>query len=205
MRGRYRELQNDYRKLLRSTKNIYYSNLINNSVCKSKSIWAIVSSLTNVNTKSNVNDTEINAQVINSFFIDKVEEIVNGINQETDPMDYLGNLNRPSCKFEFLNVQVHDVYSAILELRNSSCLDVHGINSKILKLAAEFVCEPLVHIFNNCIDLHIFPENFKYVKVIPIFKKGDKNDYVNYRPISIISTVSKVFENLLYKQIYTYF
>ena len=79
------------------------------------------------------------------------------------------------------------------------------MNSKILKLASVYICEPLQHIFNYCIDNGVFPDDLKYVKVIPIYKKGDRLDLNNYRPISIVPTVSKVFEIVLNQQIVHYF
>ncbi|KAJ4430224.1 hypothetical protein ANN_22436 [Periplaneta americana] len=49
-------------------------------------------------------------------------------------------------------------------MNNSSCLDVYGINSKILKIASVYIIEPLAHIFNCCIDSGVFPDSFKFVK-----------------------------------------
>ena len=114
-------------------------------------------------------------------------------------------MTKPDSTFAFKEFSVEDVYKTILELNNSPCLDVYGINARIIKLASPYICEPLTHIFNSCLNVNVFPKLFKYTKVIPIFKKGDKDDYDNYRPISIIPIVSKVFEVLLNKQIVNYF
>ena len=120
-------------------------------------------------------------------------------------MKFFDNLTKPDSKFSFLHFTVEDVYSAILSLNNSQCLDVYSMNAKILKAASVFICEPLAHIFNSCIDSKLFPDAFKHIKIIPVFKKGNKFDYGNYRPICIIPTVSKIFEILINKQIYRYF
>ena len=114
-------------------------------------------------------------------------------------------MTKTSLNFGFCSVSVEDVYSTILDLSNSSSLDVYGVNSRILKAAASVVCEPLTHIFNCCLDSGQFPDSFKVVKVIPVFKKGNRQEMDNYRPISIIPVISKVFEILLNKQIYHYF
>ena len=64
----------------------------------------------------------------------------------------------------------------------------------------------LSNIFNKCIDDGVYPTNFKFSKCVPIFKGGtlSPNDPVNYRPISILNSLNKVFERLLHKQLYDY-
>ena len=64
------------------------------------------------------------------------------------------------------------------------------------------------HALNN-ISSHvlrgIFPDSFKKSKITPLFKKGDQSLLLNYRPISLLPTISKVFERILFDQMYTYF
>ena len=62
----------------------------------------------------------------------------------------------------------------------------------------------LAYIFKSCIDAEIFPNEWKIAKVIPLFKKGSKRELGNYRPISVLPLVSKVFEKLIYYQLYDY-
>ena len=59
-------------------------------------------------------------------------------------------------------------------------------------------------IFNTSITTGIFPEERKYSKVVPVFKQGDRTDLDNYRPISIIPVVAKVFERIVYDQLYAF-
>ena len=56
-------------------------------------------------------------------------------------------------------------------------------------------------LINNCLKEGVFPDDLKYVDITPIFKKEDSLNKENYRPISILSHLSKVFERILYKQI----
>ena len=51
----------------------------------------------------------------------------------------------------------------------------------------------------------IFPDDFKLSKVIPLFKKGDSSLLINYRPISLLPTISKIFERVIHDQMYEYF
>ena len=146
--------------------------------------------------------SDLSAENFNSYFINKVDDIVSNLpDTNNEALHFLTNLHKTCHNFKFCHIKVEDVYSTILKLNNSTCLDVFGLNSKILKIASMFICEPLAHIFNVCIDKCDFPEVFKYAKVIPMYKKGDKSDYGNYRPICILPIVSKVFEILLKQQI----
>ena len=58
--------------------------------------------------------------------------------------------------------------------------------------------------FNVAIDTGLFPNNMKLAGVSPVFKKGDRLDKANYRPVSILSSLSKIFEKLLFNQINDY-
>ena len=61
------------------------------------------------------------------------------------------------------------------------------------------------HNFNNSLSSTTFPTALKYADVKPVFKKDDKTDNANYWPISILPTLSKVYEGLTYNQMYPYF
>ena len=174
---------------------------------KSKQIWSLVKSFTNQADKRHIGlPDNLNVESFSSYFIDKVDEIVNNIpHNNSEFSHYLNNVTKPNTSFKFKNFTVEETFSVILKLNNSSSMDVYDINSKILKLAADFICEPLTHIFNYCIESNIFPDAFKYVKITPVYKKGNRSECENYRPISIIPCVSKVFEMLLNTQICKYF
>jgi hypothetical protein len=69
-----------------------------------------------------------------------------------------------------------------------------GFDEIATSLVKQFLChfiKPLVHIYNVSIQTGIFPDMMKKAKIKPLFKKGDRHDIKNYRPISILSTFSK--------------
>lgn len=72
-------------------------------------------------------------------------------------------------------------------------------------MAAPYIVEVLTYLFNLCIDNCVFPQCFKFAKVVPVFKKGDKSDYNNYRPVSVLPVFSKVLEVLINSQVLEYF
>ena len=157
------------------------------------------------------NKSSLTPEGFNDFFISNVSNIIQNVPAANHSVDYYldmykQTLSEPlTASFSFGYVTVEQVYDAILSLKNSASLDVYCLNSFVLKLAAPYVCEVLCYLFNVCIDSSVFPKCLKLAKVIPLLKKGSVLDYNNYRPISIIPVVSKVFEIILYRQIFTYF
>ena len=78
------------------------------------------------------------------------------------------------------------------------------IPCKLLKIAADIVAPSLTSILNQSISVGIFPIDWKLARVSPVFKKGKKSDLNNYRPISVIPIVAKIFEQIIYNQLYKY-
>ena len=89
-----------------------------------------------------------------------------------------------------------------LEVNKATGLD--NLPSKFLKLAANILAPSLTFMFNQSISSDIVPTEWKLARVTPIFKKGARQDVNNYRPISIIPAVAKIFERIIYNQLYEY-
>ena len=70
--------------------------------------------------------------------------------------------------------------------------------------SAPVIYKQLTELFNLSLKSGEYPDDWKLAKVSPVFKAGERNDPNNYRPISILSTISRVFEKLVYEQIYNY-
>ena len=70
------------------------------------------------------------------------------------------------------------------------------MSTKILKLRIHYISSPLTYICNKMLSSGIFPTRLKFSEVKPIFKRGNKNDTSNYRPVSLLTLFSKIFESL---------
>ena len=77
-------------------------------------------------------------------------------------------------------------------MKNKQSAGHDDISNFIWKGVISSIADPLAHIFYASILSGVFPEQMKIAKVIPLFKKGDKLDPSNYRPISLLSTLSKI-------------
>ena len=80
-----------------------------------------------------------------------------------------------------------------------------SISAKVLNMAAKVICAPLTDCFNAAIFDGVFPDEPKLANVVPVFKKSDATSKVNYRPISILPPLSKVFERFLFNRMSKYF
>ena len=73
------------------------------------------------------------------------------------------------------------------------------IHPRLLKDASSYIISPLTHIFNLSITLGKLPNKMKIAKIVPIFKLGDPTHLGNYRPISVLSGISKLLERITAK------
>ena len=71
-----------------------------------------------------------------------------------------------------------------------------------MKLSAPFIISPLTYICNISLSSGVFPEKLKYAVIKPVYKKEDKLLTTNYRPISLLTSFSKIFEKLIYSRLY---
>ena len=78
------------------------------------------------------------------------------------------------------------------------------ISNRLLKLRARPITPSLTKLFNKCLSTETFPDIWKAANITPVYKKGTKTDKTNYRPISLLPALSKVFERILFNRIYRY-
>ena len=109
-------------------------------------------------------------------------------------------LPKPNLSFVFRNIEFEELRYEIQNLNPSKGCS-GDIPIQFIKDYVPFYIEPLLNSFNNAINGRFFPDLLKLVDVTPVFKKGNKNDKVNYRPISVMKAFAIVFERLLFKQL----
>ena len=102
--------------------------------------------------------------------------------------------------FDFNFVSSDDI-SKIINSLDPTKKTSGAIPTKIVKLANKQICKHLANCINECITQNKFPNELKIVDITPTFKKDDPLDKTNYRPISILPTVSKIFGRMLFNQL----
>ena len=79
------------------------------------------------------------------------------------------------------------------------------ISIRMLKMSGDAIIEPLFKIFKNYLKCGIFPGDWKKGNIVPIFKKGNKQNIKNYRPVSLPPICSNIFEHIIYNNMLKYF
>ena len=106
--------------------------------------------------------------------------------------------NVPNSEFHFKNITLDDIRKEISKLDSAKNGTFKNIPTKHLKGASEICNEYLLQIWNEeIIKNGTFPEKLKLADITPIFKKEDTTQAKNYRPMSVLPTVLKVFERLI--------
>ena len=98
--------------------------------------------------------------------------------------------------FNFSKVSVDDVSKEINKLGNRKAIQNTGILLKILKQNADIFGSYICHFFNVCVAKGTFPSVLKHGNITPVFKKGYRGSKENYRPVSILPVISKIFEKI---------
>ena len=91
------------------------------------------------------------------------------------------------------------------KLLNSKATGIHEIPHKILKACCDIRSPHLSQIFNISLRTKRYPDSLKFAKVAPVYKRDDKDNLDNYRPISVLPIVARVLEKLVYEQMIKYF
>ena len=113
--------------------------------------------------------------------------------------DFLGERCNASL---FLNpTDEEEIFRIVNSLKNKKSYGSDEISNNLLKLIIPYIINPLVHIFNISLLTGVFPSDMKIAKVIPIYKKDDSTLLSNYRPVSILSSFSKILERLVYNRL----
>ena len=106
--------------------------------------------------------------------------------------------------FNFRPIVVQDIRDAMGKTKTSKSLRSENISSYFLKLATPYIENALVFIFNTSLETSQFPDCWKNARITPIFKEGDRAERSNYRPISVLPVISRLFEKLVFNQLYEY-
>lgn len=213
----FKQARNSVNNEIKIAKESYYKSAFNENEKNLKKTWSIINELTSrkqsnsfikevkLNNSPVIDSQEI-CEAFNNHFADigpmLAEKIpING--NSSSYLDYLTYQNS-EVRFHLSETNPFVVFSLLSKLCKSKATGLDKISAKLLQLCPDLIAESLCIIFNSSINTGIFPDEWKCSKVIPLFKQGERSDLTNYRPISVIPVVAKVFERIIYNQVYAF-
>jgi hypothetical protein len=137
------------------------------------------------------------AEEFNLFFSRIGKQISDSV--PASPIDPLSFINTPVDvpTLDFHHCHPGQIIELVKNFKNKPSPDLDGISINLIKQIILEVSTPLAHIFTLSLNQGIFPDLFKTVRVVPIFKSGDKTICDNYRPISLVKSFSKILEKIV--------
>ena len=121
----------------------------------------------------------------------------NFINQFSDESLYDISIKFSNNKFFEFSISTNSIYQQLIRLDINKSMDPDNISAHVLKKCAIPIAFPLHLLFNLSFKTGSLPADWKIAHIVPIHKKGDKGDIENYRPISLTSIISKLFEKCI--------
>jgi hypothetical protein len=208
---------NILKKIIREAKVVYYRNTFSKFKSDIKNTWKTIHGLIikSKQRKANAPDNFIidgklsrnKSYVVrkfNEFFIGIGHETAKNINNNTNKSYQSYLLHKNEHVFNFKDISESHVSKIINNLTTKDSYGIDGISTRLLKLISDPIVQPLCLIINQSMRNGVFPSKLKIAKICPIFKKGDATLFNNYRPISLLPAISKIFEKVVYNQIYQF-
>ena len=194
----YRQARSQVRRELAAAKSAFFQHTLASVKSNPREFWRLINKITRrkpVRAYSEPSSTDI-ADVFRSI-VGK---------REPSCLPFAGRLGCSSNhrQFSFRHISPLEVELRLLHLNPRKADGCDGVQARFLMLGAPAVATSLAHIFNFSLAQGTFANEWKLAVVTPVFKKGDALDPANYRPISLLSTVSKVLEGFVFDQLYDY-
>ena len=134
----------------------------------------------------------------NNFFSKIGKNISDSVHQTVKkPDEYIPDYSNDKPRFSLDNTGPIHLIDIVKSFDSKTSPDLDGLSLKFIKSVISDINIPLAHTFNLSLDQGIFPEKLKECRIVPIFKSGDPKICDNYRPISLVNTLSKILEKIV--------
>jgi hypothetical protein len=209
----YVNYRNLYNTIKRSTKQNYYEQMLNQNKSNLKKTWQILNTLIGkCNDKTNVpqellvenklvNDPQEVADAFGEYFSKVGAQYSDTIPKSNiEPEHYCEQFNPNSLYLA--PTDPNELQQIISKLKSKTSCGFDNISSKLLKDISPYLLNPLTILINKSMEEGKMPDDLKLAKVVPIHKSGNKQSLNNYRPISLLPVLSKLFEKVIFKRLY---
>lgn len=212
----FRQYRNKFIKTKKVAKQNYFHNLFQEHSKDIRKCWEIMRNIIKKsNDKSTISDTfmvnnkeltspaEISQEFCN-FFTNVGPDLSKKIPLPTKTYDKYMN-TKPPINSLFLNPTSPFEINSLIKLMKAKKSSGHdNISSWLIKQLNVTICSPIAIIINKSMSEGMFPDDLKIAKIIPIYKSKEKHYFNNYRPISLLSSISKLYEKIVYTRLYNF-
>ena len=214
---RYKSVRNQVVSICRQSKKEYYRNYFTENSHNLRNTWRGIKTIIHLDKKDKCHPSSL---IINDELSNDPMKIANAFNgyfskiasklqssAHTQGQNFNDYLQKPSEKNFFITpttkYEIIDMISNSINT-NKAC-GPNSIPNKMFHLIKQVIAEPLADIINLSFTTGIYIDKLKVAKVIPIYKeKGDKLFTENFRPISLLSNINKIFEKIMHKRLYNF-
>ena len=201
------------RKLIRDAKFHHYQHQFQKNKMNMRKQWDTLRTLLNkhktdsfptafIHNNIRITDHSTISKGFNEYFKNICANVREPPNSRTDRNTYLQQMN---IAFHFDLVTDDNVRLIFKDIVAKNSFGIDDLSTRVLKSIQEPLIPILRVVINQSLLTGIFPEKLKLAKVKPLFKKEDRSLFENYRPISLLPAISKIFEKVVHKQVYDYF
>lgn len=199
----FKEFRNYVTKELRAAKKCYYLNLFSSSTRRSDDVWRVLNSLVQRSPEpiSRIikDDREITGVDLANAFNNHFLFVAPTSTSQRRNLSFMKSCNQNCMLLD--PTDPREIITVFMELKNSKAEDAYGFQIIPVKYVIDVISGCLAHIFNACILTGIFPASMQLARVTVTYKKGNRNEFSNYRPISILPVFSKGLEKVILKRL----
>ena len=209
-RDYYSSYCNSLKHLLEVAENSFHKSKLEATKFNPKKKWKYINSFLKPHCDSHIDYMDINGKTssdsplisnsFNKFYKNVPYELKGKLKKSTK--NYNSDIESTNCSIFFNPTSPSEIEGVIKNLKKSS--NLAGIPTKFLSLASDKISGILSQLFNQCLEESYYPQLFRKSIVRPIFKSGKRTDIGNYRPISILPILGKIFEKIIFKRLYNF-
>ena len=214
--AQYKKFRNKVNNRKKTEENLYKSEKITENLDSASKTWKTAKMFMEWKTTGTPHQIEVGGKLItkarliathmNEFFIEKVQQIREAMGQSVVNLTTCTKImTGKKIGLSLKHVSVEQIKKLLKNLKNSRSTSIDELDNFAVKVSADIIAAPLHHVIVLSINQNKFPTGWKYTKVIPLHKKLSQLERKNYRPVAILSPLSKILEKVVYGQVYDFF
>ena len=216
-RQKYRDYRNTYNRLKQVMMITYYKKKIQESKTNTKKLWKVINNITGKHKHSgsiipyitvdgaHKYNPDVIANEFGKFYSQLGSTLDSQIKRSTKPIEeYLSKIPRTLQSLALHSASASEIEKITMALPSKTSFGHDKISNVMLKSIIPAISIPLSIVFNQSILTGKFPHKMKQAEVVPLYKRKDMDLVVNYRPISLLITISKLLEKVVYRRVYSF-